>query len=40
MGSHGRRGFDKILMGSVAEKVLHKTTIPLFVIPTKNVEEN
>ena len=40
IGSHGRRGLDKILMGSVAEQVLHKTTIPLFVIPTKNVEEN
>lgn len=39
MGSHGRRGLDKILLGSVAEKVLHKTTIPLFIIPTKNLEE-
>ncbi len=39
MGSHGRRGLDKILLGSVAEKVLHKTTIPLYIIPTKNLEE-
>ena len=39
MGSHGRRGLDKILLGSVAEKVLHHTTIPLFIIPTKNLEE-
>jgi nucleotide-binding universal stress UspA family protein len=38
MGSHGRRGLDKILMGSVVEQVLHKTDIPLFIIPTKNVE--
>ena len=40
MGSHGRRGLDKILMGSVAERFYIKTTIPLFIIPTKNVEEN
>jgi len=35
MGSHGRRGLDKMLMGSVAERVLHKSTVPLFIIPTK-----
>jgi nucleotide-binding universal stress UspA family protein len=35
MGSHSRSGLDKILMGSVTEKVLHNTTIPLFIIPTK-----
>ena len=39
MGSHGRRGLDKILLGSVAEQVLHKSAIPLFIIPTKNFEE-
>ena len=38
MGSHGRRGLDKMLMGSVAERVLHKSVIPLFIIPTKNTE--
>ena len=39
MGTHGRRGLDKLLMGSVAEKVLHHSSIPLFIIPTKNPEE-
>ena len=39
MGSHGRRGLDKLLLGSVTEQVLHKTDIPLFIIPTKNVEQ-
>jgi len=34
LGTHGRRGLDKILMGSVAEKVLQSTKIPLFIIPT------
>jgi len=35
LGSHSRRGLEKILMGSVAEKVLHHSSIPLFIIPTK-----
>ena len=35
MGTHSRRGIDKILMGSVAEKVLHHSTVPLFIIPKK-----
>lgn len=39
MGSHGRHGLDKVLLGSVAEQVLHKTNIPLFIIPTKKFEE-
>ena len=36
IGTHSRRGLDKILMGSVAEKVLHHSTVPLFIIPVKN----
>jgi nucleotide-binding universal stress UspA family protein len=39
MGSHSRTGLDKILMGSVAEKVLRHTTVPLFIIPIKKEEE-
>lgn len=35
MGSHSRRWLDQILMGSVTEKVLHHTTIPLLIIPTR-----
>lgn len=35
MGTHSRRGLEKILMGSVAEKVLQHSSIPLFIIPTK-----
>lgn len=33
MGSHSRHGLEKILMGSVAEKVLRNSHIPLFIIP-------
>jgi nucleotide-binding universal stress UspA family protein len=39
LGTHGRRGLDKILMGSVAEKVLRNSEIPMFIIPTKKDEE-
>jgi nucleotide-binding universal stress UspA family protein len=35
IGSHSRRGLDKILMGGITEKVLHHTSIPLFIVPTK-----
>jgi nucleotide-binding universal stress UspA family protein len=40
LGSHSRRGLDKILMGSVAEKVLRHSTIPLFIIPVSEKEVN
>ena len=35
MGSHSHRWLENILMGSVTEKVLHHTSIPLFIVPTK-----
>jgi nucleotide-binding universal stress UspA family protein len=36
MGSHGRSGLSKMIFGSVAEKVLEKTTIPVLLLhPTK-----
>lgn len=35
MGSHSRKWLEKTLMGSVTEKVLNHTPIPLFIIPTK-----
>lgn len=39
MGSHSRRGLEKILMGSVAEKVLRNSQIPLFIIPVVENEK-
>jgi len=36
MGSHSRRKFDEIIMGSVTEKVLYHTSVPLFIVPTKH----
>ncbi len=35
MGTHSRKWLENILMGSVAEKVLHHSSIPLYIIPTK-----
>jgi nucleotide-binding universal stress UspA family protein len=37
MGSHSRRWLENIVMGSVTEKVLHHTSIPLLIIPTKKI---
>ncbi len=32
MGTHGRRGLQHVLMGSVAEKVVRDTTVPVHLI--------
>ncbi len=40
LGSHSRKGLDKILMGSVAEKVLRHSKVPLFIIPVSENEKN
>ena len=33
MGTHGRSGFDRLLSGSVAEKVLRRASCPVLTIP-------
>jgi nucleotide-binding universal stress UspA family protein len=35
MGSHSRNWLENLVMGSVTEKVLHGTSMPLLIIPTK-----
>jgi len=35
VGSHSRRWLEKIVLGSVTEKVLRHTEIPVFIVPTK-----
>jgi len=35
VGSHSQKWLENIVMGSVTEKVLRLTSIPLFIIPTK-----
>jgi nucleotide-binding universal stress UspA family protein len=35
LGSHSRKWLENMVMGSVTEKVLRHSLIPLFIIPTK-----
>jgi nucleotide-binding universal stress UspA family protein len=35
MGSHSQKWLESIVMGSVSEQVLHHTSTPLYIIPTK-----
>jgi nucleotide-binding universal stress UspA family protein len=38
LGSHSQKWLKNILMGSVTEKVLQLTSLPLIIIPTKKLE--
>ena len=38
MGTHGRSGFQHLMLGSVAEKVLHKARCPVLTVPPKTPE--
>jgi nucleotide-binding universal stress UspA family protein len=35
MGTHGRRGLQRVLLGSVAEGVLRRATVPVVVVPAR-----
>ena len=35
LGSHSRKWLEKIVMGSVTEKILNHSTIPIYIIPTR-----
>lgn len=35
IGTHGRSGFDRLLLGSVAEKVLRKASCPVMIVPRR-----
>jgi nucleotide-binding universal stress UspA family protein len=37
MATHGRSGFRRWVMGSFAERILHSSPIPIFVVPSKGV---
>jgi nucleotide-binding universal stress UspA family protein len=34
MGTHGRRGISRMLLGSVAEKTVRMATVPVLTVPT------
>lgn len=38
MASHGRTGFSKMALGSVAEGVLHKSPCPVLIIPVRTAK--
>ena len=40
MGTHGRTGIKHVIIGSVAEKVLQNSPIPVFVIPSRERPES
>lgn len=40
MGTHSRKGLEKVILGSVAEKVLHGSPVPVLIVPAKAYEEN
>jgi len=35
MGTHGRSGFDRLMLGSVAEKVLRRAPCPVLIVPPR-----
>jgi len=39
MGSHGRSGLSRVVLGSVAEKVLRRTRVPVLVVDVDGDEE-
>ena len=38
MGSHSQKWLESILLGSVTKEVLQKTSIPMFIVPTKKID--
>jgi nucleotide-binding universal stress UspA family protein len=40
MGTHGRTGIEHVFLGSVAEKVIRRSPLPVFVIPARKMLEN
>ncbi len=39
MGTHGRAGLGEMLLGSVAHKVIHNATVPVFLVPLRESQE-
>jgi nucleotide-binding universal stress UspA family protein len=35
MGTHGRRGFERLILGSVAEGVARRATVPVLLLPRR-----
>ncbi len=33
MGSHGRGGFGRTILGSASQRVIHDATVPVIIVP-------
>lgn len=40
MGTHGRRGFQRLILGSVAERCVRQSTLPVLLIPSAAGTQN
>jgi nucleotide-binding universal stress UspA family protein len=40
MGTHGRKGFQRLIVGSIAEQCLRQATLPVLLIPSAASGEN
>ncbi|MFD2447581.1 universal stress protein [Vogesella fluminis] len=40
IGTHGHRGWRHLLMGSFAEEIMRKTTLPLLVVRNPEDDDN
>ncbi len=38
MGTHGRSGFERLMLGSVAEKVLRRSPVPVLTVPPRTAD--
>jgi nucleotide-binding universal stress UspA family protein len=36
VGTHSRRGFDRLMLGSEAERIVHGAKLPVLIIPVRN----
>ncbi|MBB3212373.1 nucleotide-binding universal stress UspA family protein [Herbaspirillum sp. Sphag1AN] len=39
IGSHGQKGYREMMLGSVAEKVMHQCTVPVWIIRGSNAND-
>jgi len=40
MGTHGRRGVQRLILGSVAERCVRQSTVPVLLIPSAAIAED
>jgi nucleotide-binding universal stress UspA family protein len=40
LGTHGRRGFQRLMLGSVAERTLRLATCPVLLVPSRDAARN